>query len=61
MSEVDPAPTSEVLLRFEGVHAYYGKATILDDVSFAVAEGETLALIGRNGAGKPTARASIFG
>ena len=50
-----------VLLRFDGVHAYYGKAKILDDVSLNVGEGETLALIGRNGAGKTTALASIFG
>lgn len=49
------------LLRFDGVHAYYGKAKILDDVSLTVGEGETLALIGRNGAGKTTALASIFG
>ena len=49
------------LLRFDGVHAYYGKAKILDDVRLTVGEGETLALIGRNGAGKTTALASIFG
>jgi branched-chain amino acid transport system ATP-binding protein len=42
------------LLRVEGLSAGYGEAVVLHDVSFALGEGETLALLGRNGTGKTT-------
>ncbi len=34
------------------IHAYYGKFYIVQGVSFAIAKGEVLSLLGRNGAGK---------
>ncbi|UWQ20852.1 ABC transporter ATP-binding protein [Jannaschia sp. W003] len=34
------------------IHAYYGESYIVQGVSFDVREGEILALLGRNGAGK---------
>ncbi|MFV2001578.1 MAG: ABC transporter ATP-binding protein [Paracoccaceae bacterium] len=34
------------------IHAYYGESYIVQGVSFEVQEGEILALLGRNGAGK---------
>jgi branched-chain amino acid transport system ATP-binding protein len=34
--------------------AGYGEAVVLNDVSFSLAEGQTLALLGRNGTGKTT-------
>jgi branched-chain amino acid transport system ATP-binding protein len=34
------------------VHAYYGESYIVQGVSFDVAEGDVIALLGRNGAGK---------
>ncbi|SEO68818.1 ABC transporter ATP-binding protein [Actinacidiphila rubida] len=40
------------VLRLDGVGWSVGGATIVDDVSFAVREGEFLAFIGPNGAGK---------
>ena len=43
------------LLSLEGVDAFYGKAQVLHGVSFRVAPGEVIALVGRNGAGKTTA------
>ncbi len=42
------------LLRVEALSAGYGEAVILSDVSLALAQGETLALLGRNGTGKTT-------
>src|SRR3954471_19334521 len=42
------------LLRVEKVSAGYGEAVVLNDVSFSLREGETLALLGRNGTGKTT-------
>jgi branched-chain amino acid transport system ATP-binding protein len=42
------------LLQVEGLSAGYGEAVVLQDVSFSLAEGETLALLGRNGTGKTT-------
>lgn len=42
------------LLKVEGLSAGYGEAVVLNDVSFALGEGQTLALLGRNGTGKTT-------
>jgi branched-chain amino acid transport system ATP-binding protein len=41
------------------VHAYYGESYIVQGVSFDVKEGEILALLGRNGAGKTSTLRSI--
>jgi len=42
------------LLRVDRLSAGYGEAVVLQDVSFALEEGATLALLGRNGTGKTT-------
>jgi branched-chain amino acid transport system ATP-binding protein len=49
------------MLEVERLHAHYGRAHILDDVSFAVGRGEVVALMGRNGAGKSTTLKCIIG
>jgi branched-chain amino acid transport system ATP-binding protein len=49
------------LLAVEGITAGYGAAVVLEDVSFAVAEGKALALLGRNGVGKTTLINTIVG
>lgn len=41
-------------LRIEGVHKNFGSHTVLNNLSFNVASGEVLALLGDNGAGKST-------
>jgi branched-chain amino acid transport system ATP-binding protein len=42
------------LLQVERLSAGYGEAVVLQGVSFALEEGATLALLGRNGTGKTT-------
>ncbi|CAN5460597.1 ABC transporter ATP-binding protein [soil metagenome] len=52
---------STPVLEFRHVYASYGGAVILQDVSFTVGEGETVGLVGRNGAGKSTTLMSVYG
>ena len=42
------------LLQVQGLSAGYGQAVVLTDISLSLAEGQTLALLGRNGTGKTT-------
>ena len=48
-------------LAVEDIHTYYGESHVLHGVSLAVAPGEAVALLGRNGAGKTTVIRSIVG
>ena len=50
-----------MLLEVSGLRAGYGTSEVLFDVALEVREGETLALLGRNGMGKTTTIRSIFG
>ena len=43
----------------KNLHAYYGESYIVQGVSFDVREGEILALLGRNGAGKTSTLRTI--
>jgi branched-chain amino acid transport system ATP-binding protein len=49
------------MLTLERVQCFYGEARVLDDVSFTLAPGQVLALLGRNGAGKTTTLKAIMG
>jgi branched-chain amino acid transport system ATP-binding protein len=49
------------LLQVERLSAGYGEAVVLSNVSFSIAEGEALALLGRNGMGKTTLVNTIVG
>ncbi len=49
------------LLEFRDVGASYAGAVVLQHVSFTIGEGETVGLVGRNGAGKSTALLSVYG
>ena len=48
-------------LRFDQVSYRYGSPLALDDLQLHVARGETLALLGRNGAGKSTTISLVLG
>ena len=48
------------MLRVEEIHTYYGLSHILFGVSLEVNQGEVVALLGRNGAGKSTTMKSIM-
>ena len=49
------------LLKLEAINTFYGKSHILNDVSLDVSQGEIVALLGRNGAGKSSTLKSIIG
>ena len=52
---------SNVILKVEDVHTYYGTIQALKGISIEVHEGEIVTLIGANGAGKSTTLRSING
>jgi phospholipid/cholesterol/gamma-HCH transport system ATP-binding protein len=54
MPQHQPSLASEPTLVFENVRFAYGARTIIDDLSFEVARGEVLALMGGSGVGKTT-------
>jgi branched-chain amino acid transport system ATP-binding protein len=53
--------TEKILLDVANLAAAYGPVRILQDVSFTLAEGESLSVLGANGAGKSTLLRAISG
>src|SRR5438105_10445877 len=51
----------EKALEVANLHAWYGESHILHDLSFSVAKGEVVTLLGRNGAGRTTTMRAILG
>ena len=49
------------MLEVTGIDAFYGKVQALWDVTFRVAKGEIVTIIGANGAGKSTTLKTISG
>ena len=49
------------VLAIDKVFAGYGETVVLEDLTLALAPGETLSIIGRNGVGKSTLLATIMG
>ncbi|TDR88137.1 ABC transporter ATP-binding protein [Enterovirga rhinocerotis] len=52
---------AEPLLKIAGADVFYGASQILFGVDFSVEKGQTMALLGRNGAGKSTTFKMIAG
>ncbi|MEM1004312.1 MAG: ABC transporter ATP-binding protein [Pseudomonadota bacterium] len=53
------ASTAPAFLSVWDMHSYYGESYIVQGINFNVHEGEILALLGRNGAGKTSTLRSI--
>jgi branched-chain amino acid transport system ATP-binding protein len=57
----EAAVRQKELLRVADLNAWYGESHILHGMNFAVAEGEVVTLLGRNGVGKTTTLKAIMG
>jgi branched-chain amino acid transport system ATP-binding protein len=55
------AAEARIVLEVRGLHVYYGEIHALKGVSFSVAEGEIITLLGNNGAGKTTTLRTLSG
>jgi branched-chain amino acid transport system ATP-binding protein len=53
--------TEKIALEVKDVQAFYGKSHILQGVNMNVREGEIVALLGRNGAGRSTLAKAVMG
>ena len=49
------------MLTVRDLHAFYGKSHVLQGLSFDLAPGECIALLGRNGAGRTTTARALMG
>jgi branched-chain amino acid transport system ATP-binding protein len=52
---------AERALELDKVFAGYGETVVLEDIALALAPGETVSIIGRNGVGKSTLLATMMG
>src|SRR5712672_1456894 len=61
LAEMEPVATSQSRLFTEGLHKFYGRRRVVNDVSIEVNGGEVVGLLGPNGAGKTTSFYMIVG
>ena len=61
LERVDTIDRTQVVLQVTDIDTFYGKSHILNKVSLDVCQGEVVALLGRNGAGKSSTLKSIIG
>ena len=59
ISAVTEADPTKAFFAMRNAHAYYGESYIVQDVSLDVRQGEIVALLGRNGAGKTSTLRTI--
>ncbi len=55
------AQDAQAALAIENLHAWYGESHVLHGVNLTVQPGETVCLLGRNGAGRTTTLRAIMG
>jgi branched-chain amino acid transport system ATP-binding protein len=53
--------STDTILTVQGIDVFYGASKILFGVDLEIGRGRTLALLGRNGAGKSTTLKAIAG
>ena len=49
------------MIRFEGVHKWFGRLHVLNDINLQIKEGEFVAIVGFSGSGKSTLISLIAG
>ena len=59
MNDAAEANADSAFFSLQDIHSYYGESYIVQGVSFELNEGEIIALLGRNGAGKTSTLRSI--
>ena len=59
VAPITPAGNAPAYFSCHDIHAYYGESYIVQGISFNIHEGEILALLGRNGAGKTSTLRAI--
>ena len=55
-----PSTATDTLLRVEGLSVAYGDHQVVNDVSFGLRRGESLAIIGESGSGKSTIARAVL-
>ncbi len=60
-ASIDPKAGKREALRVVGLSKWFGSERVLDDVSFSIAEGGSLVLLGHSGSGKSTTLRIIAG
>jgi len=53
-------PVSKPLLTVEGLSVEFGASRVIDDLSFSVSSGQTVAIVGESGSGKSVASLSVM-
>lgn len=61
MERTEASGKNQEILWVDGLNVYYGQSQVVFDLSLRVGRGETVALLGRNGAGKTSTLRGIAG